>query len=240
MRRIPSIGRLEISGKTTASMSLVRHQQENWQTHQLSQLSDRIIGLFLILWRYGLVYRGLAVKSIWGGISISIASYVYLQTGGIIGAFLFSIGLLIILNMEFPLFTGIVGYIDAVKYVRKNVIVLLGNIIGCQLSSVFCHTAASDIVLQKVNTSAAMTFLESVLCGMLIYIAVECFRKRKDYMVTLCVAAFILSGAEHCIADLCFILIARQMSIEAIRFLSIVTLGNSIGAILTYKVNHWR
>jgi len=38
-------------------------------------------------------------RSILGGISIMIASYIHLNVGGIYGAILFSIGLLIILNM---------------------------------------------------------------------------------------------------------------------------------------------
>lgn len=39
------------------------------------------------------------VKSILGGLMIAIASYIYLSVGGIVGAIMFSIGLLTILNM---------------------------------------------------------------------------------------------------------------------------------------------
>lgn len=49
-------------------------------------------------------------NSILGGVMIAIASYIYLQIGGIAGAFLFSIGLLSILNMDFKLYTGAIGF----------------------------------------------------------------------------------------------------------------------------------
>jgi hypothetical protein len=39
------------------------------------------------------------VNSILGGLMIAIASYIYLSVGGIVGAIMFSIGLLTILNM---------------------------------------------------------------------------------------------------------------------------------------------
>lgn len=61
---------------------------------------------------------------------IAIASYIYLSVGGIVGAIMFSIGLLTILNMGFKLFTGSVGYIKSKDDIRDNIIILIGNIIG--------------------------------------------------------------------------------------------------------------
>ena len=66
-------------------------------------------------------------KSILGGLSIAIASCIYLQFNGIVGAFLFSIGLFLILNMGFKLFTGTVGYIKSKEDIRDNLIILIGN-----------------------------------------------------------------------------------------------------------------
>lgn len=61
---------------------------------------------------------------------IAIASYIYLSVGGIVGAIMFSIGLLTILNMQFKLFTGSVGYIKSKNDIKDNLIILSGNIIG--------------------------------------------------------------------------------------------------------------
>ena len=63
---------------------------------------------------------------------IAIASYIYLSVGGIVGAIMFSIGLLTILNMQFKLFTGSVGYIKSKNDIKDNLIILSGNIIGAR------------------------------------------------------------------------------------------------------------
>lgn len=70
----------------------------------------------------------------------------------------------------------------------------------------------------------------------LIYSAVACFKKNKDYMVPVCVTGFILFGGEHCIADLCYALAASTFSIDILLFLIVVTIGNSIGAIIVDRI----
>ena len=170
-------------------------------------------------------------KSLLGGFSIAIASCIYLQFGGIVGAFLFSIGLYLILNMEFKLFTGTVGYIKSKEDVLDNLIILIGNIIGACGSLVFPIGAAAPIVADKLATPLVIVFIEGFICGIFIYSAVASYRKGKDYMVAACVAGFILCGAEHCIADLCYILMANAISFEAIVFLMVVAFGNAMGAL---------
>lgn len=174
------------------------------------------------------------LKSIWGGISIMIASYIYLNTGGICGAILFSIGLLIILNMNLSLFTGTVGYINSKKYFKTNAVTLIGNIIGCLSAMLFRNQAAQELVNQKIYLPYGTALIKSIVCGILIYAAVESFRRGKDYMVPLCVTGFIMFGAEHCIADLCYVLMSTKISFKTVIFLFIVSLGNGIGAILMH------
>lgn len=167
-----------------------------------------------------------------GGISIAIVSYIYLQINGIIGACLFSIGLLLILNMDFKLFTGSVGYIKSKEDLKDNLIILLGNIIGACGILAFPPISASSLIASKLSTPTPLVFLKGAVCGILIYCAVACFRKGKDYMVPACVIGFITFGAEHCIADLCYFLSAGFFSIDVVIFLLVVTLGNAVGALL--------
>lgn len=179
------------------------------------------------------------MREILAGMFIAIASYIYLQFGGIIGAFLFSVGLLVILHMEFKLFTGTVGYIQNWQDVKYNICVLLGNIIGCLF--ILClpyQTIAATLVANKLLLSPILVWIKAVVCGMFIYIAVRSFKKGRDYMVIVSVAGFILFGAEHCIADLCFILVARAISLPAILFLLIVIVGNSMGALLLHWIDN--
>lgn len=175
------------------------------------------------------------INAILAGMFIAIASYIYLQTQGIIGAFLFSSGLLIILNMKFKLFTGTVGYIKNKNDILNNLYIFIGNIIGTAISFIISSPEAIPLVMSKLALPFYLIFIKAIICGALIYIAVSCFKKSKDYMVPICVSTFILCGAEHCIADLCFMFMANIFSIY---FFFIVTIGNVLGAILINRVEN--
>ncbi len=175
------------------------------------------------------------IKAILAGICMSIASFMYLQIGGVLGAILFSSGLLLILNMEFKLFTGTIGYISTQHDVIDNIIILIGNLLGSLAALYIPQEIALDLVIKKLSIPLPIIFYKSIICGALIYIAVDCFKNKKVYMVPVCVVAFILYQAEHCIADFCFMIAARELSIS---FMIIAILGNSIGAIALHKLEY--
>ena len=168
---------------------------------------------------------------------IAIATKIFLTVGGgVLGALLFSIGLLVILNMEFKLFTGTIGYIRTIDDFFDNVIILFGNILGACLLVALSPVSAVSILIEKLSASLLLAFVRAIVCGGLIYSAVYCHKQGKDYMVVACVTGFILCGAEHCIADLCFAIATGVMSFEILLFLIIVTLGNSLGAIILDRI----
>ena len=168
---------------------------------------------------------------------IAIATKIFLMVGGgVLGALLFSIGLLVILNIEFKLFTGTIGYIRTIDDFFDNVIILFGNILGACLLVALSPVSAMSILLEKLSVSLLLAFVRAVVCGGLIYSAVKCHKENKDYMVVACVMGFILCGAEHCIADLCFAIATGVMSFKIFLFLTIVTLGNSLGAIIVDRI----
>ena len=168
---------------------------------------------------------------------IAIATKIFLMVGGgVLGALLFSIGLLVILNMEFKLFTGTIGYIKTLDDFFDNVIILFGNILGACLLVTLSPVSAVSILIEKLSVSLLLAFVRAIVCGSLIYSAVHCHKQGKDYMVVACVMGFILCGAEHCIADLCFAIATGVMSFKIFLFLTIVTLGNSLGAIIVDRI----
>ena len=168
---------------------------------------------------------------------IAIATKIFLMVGGgVLGALLFSIGLLVILNMEFKLFTGTIGYIRTIDDFFDNVIILFGNILGACLLVALSPVSAVSILVEKLSVSLLIAFVRAIVCGGLIYSAVHCYKQGKDYMVVACVMGFILCGAEHCIADLCFAIATGVMSFKIFLFLTIVTLGNSLGAIIVDRI----
>lgn len=168
---------------------------------------------------------------------IAIATKIFLMVGGgVLGALLFSIGLLVILNMEFKLFTGTIGYIRTIDDFFDNVIILFGNILGACLLVALSPVSAVSILIEKLSVSLFLAFVRAIVCGGLIYSAVYCHKQGKDYMVVACVMGFILCGAEHCIADLCFAIATGVMSFKILLFLIVVTLGNSLGAIILDRI----
>lgn len=173
------------------------------------------------------------INAIFGGMMIAIASYIYLQVGGVLGAFLFSIGLLTILNMNFKLYTGAIGFIHMTAADIKNIItILFGNLIGACLLLIFPHPAAAALVATKLALPLGLVMIKAIVCGIFMYTAVSCFRNSVPYMVPLCVAGFILFGGEHCIADLCYFIASGSFCYEMFPFFVVALIGNSLGAIL--------
>ena len=75
------------------------------------------------------------------------------------------------------------------------------------------------------------------------YIAVNTFKKEKDSIVRylaifICVIVFILSGFEHCIANMYYISLAKLWSLKAVLSMLIMILGNSVGSIFIAIFNN--
>ena len=85
-------------------------------------------------------------KSILGGICIAIAGAVYLSVGGVIGAILFSFGLLAVVHWRFALYTGLSGFTHNFKDILWLFVVLLGNILGCFLVGYMLQYAQPTII----------------------------------------------------------------------------------------------
>jgi formate/nitrite transporter FocA (FNT family) len=69
-----------------------------------------------------------------------------------------------------------------------------------------------------------------IFCGLLMYIAVTAY-ETKPWVTVMCVSAFILSGFNHCVADMFYCFIASphiNIGLAAIMILC-TTVGNVIG-----------
>ena len=151
-----------------------------------------------------------------------------------LGALFFSFGLLTIIELGIPLYTGRVGFYDLSKEKTKNLIVILfGNLFGI-LMCIFLYNFANpnffNLLTEKALIKFEKGFLEcgmaAVFCGALIHFAV----KVKQHIVTvLAIMLFILMGAEHCIADFPYVLVTTD-PMNLLKFLVII-IGNSLGAI---------
>lgn len=193
-------------------------------------------------------YIDYLIKSIFAGIMIGIAGTVYLRVdNNLFGAFLFSIGLLVICMYGMNLFTGKVGYvlINKFNYIYELLITIVGNFIGTFLVARLVlltrfksiSDKAVDLVNLKLNDNLLSIFILSMLCGILMYIAVNNYKKINNEIgkyscIFMCVMVFILSGFEHSIANMYYISVANLLSFKSLLYILVMLLGNSIGSIL--------
>lgn len=187
------------------------------------------------------------IKAIYAGIMIGIGGIVYLMSNNsIIGATLFGIGLFTICVYKMNLYTGMVGYIleNKINYVFKLLITLIGNFIGTFLTAILIiNTRVSDIIIKaknisliKINDSYLSILILSFFCGILMYLAVNNYKKSEDVIkkylsIFLSVIVFILCGFEHCIANMFYFSIAEVWSLKSFFPIIIMIIGNSLGAI---------
>lgn len=185
-------------------------------------------------------------KAILAGLCIAIGGMIYLSVENkIIGALLFTVGLYAIVLNGLFLYTGKVGYLvvedNKKEYLLTLALTWLGNLIGTGIgATAILNTRMSpiarnvDIICEnKLEDSPLSIFILAVLCGMLMYIAVDGFKEKGNPIILFMgVSVFILCGFEHCIANMFYFSLAGAWSAKAFLYLLIMTLGNSVGGIL--------
>ncbi len=177
------------------------------------------------------------IKSNLAGAAISLGGMVYLSCENkIVGAFLFSVGLVTVVLLGLNLYTGRIGYVIGCD--KPTLITTLlsipGNLVGC-LAVGFLKAPvgeAASICAKKLEKGLLPAFADAILCGVLIYICVEIFKKHGKLVgIFLCIPTFILCGFEHSIADMFYFINARVFSLEACLFVLIIVLGNAVGGL---------
>nr|DAG29017.1 MAG TPA: Formate/nitrite transporter [Caudoviricetes sp.] len=196
-------------------------------------------------------FKKLFVSSVFAGLCIGLGGTVYLSVdNAVIGAFLFSLGLLSVLTFGFDLYTGKVGYIlrRGMVHTYDLTIMWAGNIVGTLAAALIVrYSRLADnlrprveaMVSAKLNDNMRSVFLLSVACGVCMYIAVRAYRvtegTQRVIMTILPVMVFILAGFEHSVADsfyfwlyVCY----GQGSARLIAYLYLIGTGNAVGAVL--------
>lgn len=176
--------------------------------------------------------------------------------GKFLGAAVFALAVLLISFIGGELFTGnnfvmafgafdkqvswkSVGKVWAVSYI--------GNFAGCLiLSLVFVFAGAAGtadyyagFIGNKLSLPMGEMFFRAVLCNFFVCLGVLCGIKLKEEaakvpMIILCITAFVISGFEHCVANMATFVTAYALvpglSVAAmLRSMVVVTIGNIIG-----------
>lgn len=142
------------------------------------------------------------------GISISIGGMALLKQGNGFGTVLFSIGLIAVFILGGRLCTGMFGYVNSGKTAVNALIALFVNGIAAYICGVLYKTCCGEAATMAAKLAKPLyhVFLSGIVCGVLIYIAVEGWKQTGQYLaIIMPVAAFVGIGAEHCIADAFFI-----------------------------------
>ncbi|MBP3354414.1 MAG: formate/nitrite transporter family protein [Bacteroidales bacterium] len=189
-------------------------------------------------------------SSILAGITIGIAGWGYLANSNIIGAILFSFGLLTVVSYKMKLYTGTAGFVDfknengkivIAKPLLELLLVLGGNIIGCLLVGLLARLSPMDLTgsAQKIlegrlAIGAIRGGLLAIGCGFIMTTAVTFARKGQYLPLLFGVPLFIMCGFPHCVADAYYYLtvpfdyIANNFSDVLVFYIAIV-FGNFIG-----------
>ncbi len=188
------------------------------------------------------------LRAVMTGFAIGIGGVVSLCCDNrYLGAFLFGTGLFIILSFGFNLYTGKVGYAVENKpaYLLDLTVIWLGNLAGtAAMGGMILYTRLADTVVPtaaemceaKLADTPISIFILSIFCGMLMFIAADGYKNIdssvcKTLAIFLPVMVFILSGYEHCIANMFYYTLAKVWSVKAVGYLLIMTLGNAVGGI---------
>lgn len=190
-------------------------------------------------------YLSIFFLAIMAGVCIGIGGTVYLSLDNkIVGSLLFATGLYAICTQGLYLFTGKVGYIFDNKsgYLIDVLVTWLGNLIGTGFAACLVllsrvgykiYDAALSISEVKVNDSYLSLLVLGVFCGLLMYIAVDGYKKCNNPLILFVpVSVFILCGFEHCIADMFYFWACGFMNLNGLLILLVITFGNTIGGVL--------
>lgn len=172
------------------------------------------------------------VSSILAGICIGLGGYVNLVMGGIIGAVMFSFGLLSVVHYKYDLYTGKAGFFTNKVEFAELFLIIIGNFIGCWLMSlVFVQCSlglanAQAVVDTILNKSLLKVFILAIPCGFIMSTAVAFARKGQYLPLLFGVPLFIVCGFRHSIADIFYYCAASDFKLEP--WLCAV-LGNFVG-----------
>lgn len=186
-------------------------------------------------------------KSLGAGILIGLGALANIMVGGgQLGSLLFATGLFSICVNQYLLLTGQFarmyrkneGFIfNIVELFLMASLNFLGIVIIAFLTTFMTRFVANNTAINIVMARNARLWYQHIaagtICGSCIQIAVQNYKKDKSAIgVILPVVVFILTGSEHCIADLFYYMLAYDIGMQQYLQIFEVMFGNFIGASL--------
>lgn len=173
---------------------------------------------------------------------IGLGDYILLKIGTPIGPFLFAFGLLGVCVLKLNLFTGKCGFLfeDNLKISELLTILVINIIFGYLVGMVF-GLIDSEVLAAASSKVAGWEcsvefFLKSVLCGVIMYLAVAIFRKGSPLGILFGVPLFIFCGFQHSIANAITAGVTMGIGWSVFLPILICAVGNLVGALAAWGV----
>lgn len=178
--------------------------------------------------------------------------------GAFYGSLAFSLGIILVCLCGIMLYTGKIGYLfrdwlfakpgERSGFGQRAIaltLILIGNLVGAFVVGLLAQWVAPEatkqsimsIVLNKKQTEMPIIFARSALCGVLVYAGVDLYRIHKGvlgtFLVAICIAAFVLLGFDHCVANAFYWggAVGEAGWEFFLKSVLLCALGNSVGAL---------
>ncbi len=175
-------------------------------------------------------------KSIGASVLISLGNYALLKLGNPFGPIIFAFGLLGVCYMSQNLFTGKCGFLfqDKIKIIDLIIILIVnllaGYLLGLLFSSLDPVVFSNAVDKVKSWNTDFPFFMKSVLCGVIMYIAVYMYKLGTPLGICYGIPLFIFCGFQHCIANIITMGVARTFDLS----IFICIIGNFLGSIIMW------
>ncbi len=167
---------------------------------------------------------------------IGLGDFVLLKIDSPIGPFLFAFGLLGVCVLGLNLFTGKCGFLfeDGIKILDLVIILLTNLVFGYAIGVIFSLFDAAIVGVAGAKVAnwdmSLEFFLRSVMCGVIMYLAVELYRRGTKLGILLGVPLFIFCGFQHSIANV----ITMGVAVDFSWTILLCAAGNFVGAIAAW------
>lgn len=199
------------------------------------------------------------ISGFFAGLCVALGASIYLFSWALglraLGSVLFSVGLIIISIYGLGLYTGKIGYVFAKGGPRPLDLLLtfLGNAVGVVIAGYSLlllrfagWTSLFDIVDNIAQSRAVgggeawyITLILGFFCGVFVFLAVDIYKKAKNVWLkylglVFFVTAFVITGTEHCLANIFFFSLGNAWNGGTLLNVALVILGNSFGGIFIW------
>ena len=167
---------------------------------------------------------------------IGLGDFVLLKIGEPLGPFIFAFGLLGVCVLGLNLFTGKCGFLveDRIKILDLAIILIANLVFGYAIGVIFSLFDAAIVGAAEAKVAnwdmSLEFFLRSVMCGVIMYLAVELYRRGTKLGILLGVPLFIFCGFQHSIANV----ITMGVAVEFSWTILLCAAGNFVGAIAAW------